>query len=79
MRKDVPEETATEARAEARAEPTEPPTGGSGEAGPWGDLPEMPSAVGAPQFSHRAHQWKPAIATTAWYKAKRCTRGINLV
>ena len=54
---------APEARAEARAEPTEPTIGGSGETGPWKDLAEMPAAVGAPRFSHRAHQWDPAIAT----------------
>ena len=65
MRKDVPKEPATEAGAEARAEPTEPTTGGSGEAGPWGDLAEIPPAVGAPRFSHRAHRWAPAVATTA--------------
>ena len=65
MRQDVPAETATEARAEARAEPIEPTTGGSGEAGPWGDLAEMPPAVGAPRFSHRAHRWAPAVATEA--------------
>ena len=52
MRKDIPEETATEARAEARAEPTEPTTDGSGETGPWGGFGRhAPSGGGAPIFS----------------------------